>query len=509
MKIKTETDKMKTLFPDIGLKAKFLIATSLVIILLGFLTALFVNKVWTHSLKHELTHHGLIITKNLSANSTDFILTQNILKLQNLIDDMMKNEEDISYIYLISSKGMVMAHTFEDGFPAGLKGINAPAPGQAYSLKLLDTEKGYIQEFSVPLFHNLGTAHVGISENRIRKNVSQTMWTIVLITMIFLGIGILLINIIVTSALKPLKMLTAGAEKIGAGDYGHRIEVQSNDETGVLSASFNKMAFELKENIYKLEQDIIERKKTEEKLNELARELQQIIYVTSHDLRAPLVNVEGYHKEIGYSLQELNDLLKETDMPEARKEKIAFLIEKDIPESVKYIDKSVAKMDSLLAGLLRLSRSGKAKLEMDELDMNRLVHDVTSTFEYQFKEKGAGYEASGLPSCTGDLQQMNQAFSNLIGNALKYLDPSRPGMIRVSGHREDGHNIYCVEDNGIGIAPEYLGNIFDIFYQANRRSGGEGLGLSIVKKIVERHGGKVWVESEIGKGSRFYVSLPG
>ncbi|MDO8281895.1 MAG: ATP-binding protein [Thermodesulfovibrionia bacterium] len=509
MKSKAITDKIKGHFPNMGLKAKFLIATSLVIILLGMLTALFVHKERTASMYHEQEHFGSVITKNLSANATDLILTQNILRLQNHIDDIMKNEEGISYIYFISSKGKVIAHTFQDGFPAGLKGINEPAPDQEYSSKLLYTEKEYIRDFAAPVFNNLGTAHVGISESHIRKTLSQTMWTISFITLTFLGIGILLINMITNHALKPLHMLSIGAEKIGAGDYGHRIEVESNDEIGVLAAGFNKMASELKSHINTLEQDIIERKKSEEKLNELAKELQQIIYVTSHDLRAPLVNVTGYHKEIGYSLGELNALLKEIDLPEDSKEKIALIVENDIPESVKYIDKSVAKMDNLLAGLLRLSRSGKARLDMEQLDMNRMVSDVVSTFVYQLREKGAEYEASELPPCTGDLQQINQAFSNLIGNAIKYLDPKRPGMIRVSGSRKDNNNIYCVEDNGIGIPPENLDKIFDIFYQANSKSGGEGLGLSIVKKIVERHKGKVWVESVVGKGSKFCVSLPG
>ncbi|MDO8281892.1 MAG: ATP-binding protein [Thermodesulfovibrionia bacterium] len=254
--------------------------------------------------------------------------------------------------------------------------------------------------------------------------------------------------------------------------------------------------------------DITERKQADEDRKLLNKELQQIIYVTSHDLRSPLVNVEGYHKEIRYSLEALSTILKEIDIPEDKKEKIAFIIDKDIPESVKYIDASVVKMDALLSGLLRLSRSGRTELHMEKIDMKRLVSDVFDTLEYQFKEKGASHEAGELPSCTGDDKHINQVFSNLIGNALKYFDPLRPGVIKVSGYKKDGQAFYCVEDNGIGIPPEHLDKIFDIFHQVQRGKGGEGLGLSIVKKIVERHNGKVWVESEVGKGSRFYVSLP-
>ena len=257
------TDKFKSRFLNVGLKAKFLIATSMVIILLGLLTALFLNKTLTDSLYHELERHGSVITRNLSGNSTDLILTQNILKLQNLIDDMQKNEEDITYIFLVNSKGNVLAHTFEGGFPAGLKGTNIPAPGQAYSAKLLDTEEGYIRDFAVPLFNHMGMAHVGISESHLRKTLSQTMWAIILITSLFLGIGILLIDIITTNVLKPIKMLSNGAKAIGSGNYGHRVEVKTNDETGDLAATFNNMASELQSSITRLEQEIIVRLKAE------------------------------------------------------------------------------------------------------------------------------------------------------------------------------------------------------------------------------------------------------
>lgn len=316
--------------------------------------------------------------------------------------------------------------------------------------------------------------------------------------MIFAGFVLLISAIVLiifsSSLTRPLLKLKDAAKLMEEGNLDARVDIRSHDEVGMLAHAFNAMSEKLSGYLTSLK--------------EKNREVEKLIYITSHDLRSPLVNVQGYHKEIGYSLQELRAALKDTELPEDIKEKISLLINEDIVESMKHINKSVKKMDSLLSGLLKLSRSGNAKLDMKEMDMNKLFSDIISTFEYQLKEKGAGFKVSELPSCTGDLQQINQVFSNLIENALKYLDPARPGVIKVSGSRKDEESVYCVEDNGIGIAQEKLGDIFDMFYQINSRSGSEGLGLSIVKKIVERHNGKVWVESEAGKGSRFYVALP-
>jgi PAS domain S-box-containing protein len=263
--------------------------------------------------------------------------------------------------------------------------------------------------------------------------------------------------------------------------------------------------------------DITERKKIEkdrERLNiELAlknRELEQIIYASSHDLRTPLVNIHGFSKELKNSIDELTSMVRSSLPSEDIRKNADSIVEIDIAESLKYITLSVTRMDSLLTGLLRLSRLGRDKLKIEPLDMHRLLSDVLSIFEFRLKDGNVKTEISDLPACMGDELQLNQVFSNLIENALKYLGNGKAGHIRISGYKENDQSVYCVEDNGIGIEPEYRDKIFEIFHQLEpENSSGEGLGLTIVQRILQRHQGKIWLESESGTGSKFYISLPG
>jgi len=262
--------------------------------------------------------------------------------------------------------------------------------------------------------------------------------------------------------------------------------------------------------------DITDRKKGEKEREQLLielkdknKELEQIFYVASHDLRSPLVNIQGFSKELEQAFNQVRSVLQDKEVPSAVKEKLVFSLEEDIPEALQYILKSVSKMDSLLYGLLRLSRLGRAALDIKKLDMNKLMSDIIGTFEYKIKEKGIPLEIGKLPPCRGDETQINQVFSNLLDNAIKYLDPHRAGVIKISGGKEDGQVVYRVDDNGIGIAEEHQNKIYDIFHRLNPEAGsGEGLGLTIARRIIDRHAGKIWVEAEHGKGSTFFVSFP-
>ncbi len=263
--------------------------------------------------------------------------------------------------------------------------------------------------------------------------------------------------------------------------------------------------------------DITERKKAEEVRerlhNELAdknRDLQQLLYVASHDLRTPLVNAQGFSGELFHSCERLVTLLETIDnVPAEVQGELDSILKGEIPSSLNYITSSTTKMNDLLNGLLELSRIDKSEVDYKPLDMNKLIGEVVKSFEYVVKEEGIEINSEDLPSCIGNESQITRVFTNLVDNAIKYQDNKRELEIRITGKTKGGQATYGVEDNGIGIRKEQQEKIFEIFHRLNPEEiPGEGIGLTIIKKIVERHQGKIRVKSNPGKGSKFYITLP-
>lgn len=263
--------------------------------------------------------------------------------------------------------------------------------------------------------------------------------------------------------------------------------------------------------------DITKRKADEEQLHrftaELAeknKELEAIVYTVSHDLRSPLVNVQGFGKQ----LQRACDAIRAAAAAAGENGTVPVAqlkqpTEVGIPQALRFINAGVTKMESLLAGLLRYSRLGRVALTIRPLNMNGMIAEILAAMKFQLDEAKAEVKVEQLPVCEADSIQTSQVFSNLVDNALKYRDPARPLRIKIRGHIQDGQAVYEVADNGVGIAVEHQSKVFEIFHRLNPDTTvGEGLGLTIAQRVLERQHGRIWVESQSGKGSTFFVSLP-
>lgn len=265
----------------------------------------------------------------------------------------------------------------------------------------------------------------------------------------------------------------------------------------------------IREESKKLEMEIAERKLAEQEnarlnleLREKNKEMENFLYVTTHDLRGPLVNIQGFSR----NLEKYFSALAGTAAPEDKALALAR-----IPSALSFIADSSRKMDALISALLKVSRLGRVEMKPETLDMNALVRSVLASLRWQLDEAGAELEVSDLPACRADAGAVSQLFGNLVDNAAKYRSKDRPLKIRVSGEKTTyGRALYTVSDNGAGIPALDLPKIWEIFYRRPEpgAGGGEGIGLPMVRRIAEKNGGSIRVQSKEGEGSAFTVELP-
>lgn len=262
--------------------------------------------------------------------------------------------------------------------------------------------------------------------------------------------------------------------------------------------------------------DITRRKADEAKLQQSAaelaeknKEMETIVYTVSHDLRSPLVNVQGFGRQLNRACESIRAAVAAAPGGVVPVTALQPQVDVTLPQALRFINAGVNKMDSLLTGLLQYSRLGRVTLTIRSLDMNALLADILATMKFQLDEAKAEVRVGPLPPCLGDGAHTSQVFANLLDNALKYRAAARPLRVDVSGRVEHGQAVYTIADNGIGIAPEHQGKVFEIFHRLNPDiAGGEGLGLTIAQRVLERQKGRIWVESTEEVGSSFHVSLP-
>jgi signal transduction histidine kinase len=286
---------------------------------------------------------------------------------------------------------------------------------------------------------------------------------------------------------RPLRDVTAAAEAIAAGNFSMRVRSLRLDEAGRLASSFNVMAQQIEEGRRELELRVQERTAALEAAN---RELEAFSYSVSHDLRAPLRAMGGF----------ANTLIED----------YATHLPSDAQRRLEVIARNSRHMGQLIDDLLAFSRIGRQSLGLKTVDMNALANAVIGEARRADGERDVEFIVKPLPAAHGEPVLLRQVLDNLVNNAIKFTSSRRPARIEIGACSVDAAVTYYVKDNGVGFDMQYADKLFGVFQRLHRPDEfeGTGVGLAIVHRIVQRHGGRVWAESAPDQGAVFYFTLP-
>ena len=253
----------------------------------------------------------------------------------------------------------------------------------------------------------------------------------------------------------------------------------------------------------------IELEKVNRDLTDKKLEMENFLYITTHDLRTPLVNIQGFSQKLEGHITELSEAMAPAPLPGDIRDIVNKLTGESIPAALKFIEEGAHNMDTLISALLKVSRIGRVEIKPESIEMNELLAKLKDDMSFSLEQAGGTIKCGLLPPCMADLITVSQLFANLLDNAVKYRHKDRPPAISVAGEVKGGMAAYTVADNGAGIPEKELPGIWNLFL-SRRAPGkkGEGIGLPSARRIAERNGGKIKAESKEGEGTVFTVTLP-
>jgi signal transduction histidine kinase len=329
----------------------------------------------------------------------------------------------------------------------------------------------------------IGTVYLESDLRQVYLRLWRYMGILFAVTALLIPVVFLISRRLQKIISNPIEELAAVAHEVALHKrYSVRAQAHGQDEVGTLTKTFNEMLATIEERDRQLV-------KQAEELWRSNKELEQFAYVSSHDLQEPLRKITTY-----------------SQLLEA---KFKGQLDEEAAKFISNICLSVTRMHNLIKDLLTYSRMSRQDTKMEKVDLNQSLKGVIGDLESSIVEKRAEIQTDQLPVVEGNPVQMQQLFQNLLTNAIKFQGSETP-KVRVSCERKDGEWVIGVHDNGIGIEPKYSNQIFNVFQRLHARDAypGTGIGLAICKKIVEQQNGRIWVESELGKGAHFYFTWP-
>jgi len=469
------------------LRTKFSFFAMLIVVvaLLGMSVILFIFE--KRHLLQTMRESQVNAIKGLAEVCKEAIISEDDLLLMNYIQ-VVRRTTGVIYAMFVDNEGKVVVHTdinllgyvYRD--PIGVKAQSSKdLLIQYYTGK----EGGELVDVSLPVLlgqDRLGTARIGFSKVVLNKIVEDTLTMtrhrILVVTGVALCLGIFGAFVLAQLMGRPIKKLTEGAKAIGQGNLEQKILVKSRDELGDLAGEFNRMA---------------------KKLKELDQMKDDFVSSVSHELRSPLTSIKGY----------VDFILRGKAGP----------LNNKLIEYLTIVKNNTSRLGMFINDILDLAKIEAKRFELgkEALELPSLIEEMVTFFRPQAEESKIQLEAvvpTNLSLVSADPDKIRQVFTNLLSNAFKFTPEGGKVIIEAKNSGWGDFVEIAVKDTGVGIAQEDLQKIFDKFQQIKPSGGkvkkvkGTGLGLAIVKGIVEAHGGRIWVESELDKGSNFIFTLP-
>ncbi len=486
-------------FRDASIRTK-IIALSILIatLVLVLSTAAFVQH-HVHTLQLSMQMYLETMAEVVADNSAAAVQFNDATRAQTTLD-ALSLQPNVVHAQTIDPAGNVLAVYPVDSAVLSLPMNPADRPSFVAD--------GYVHVFKSIRYIDLmsteprsGTLYLRASLDPIQQQLRDAFLIAPLILTVCLTITVLLAFFAQRLISRPVLRLVRAVQEITAkGSFGVRVVKQSNDEIGVLIEEFNTMLAQIEardrqlaEHREHLEEQVAMRTSelsaTAANLARSNTELEQFAYVASHDLQEPLRMVGSY-------LQLLQ-------------RKYQGRLDASADKYIGYAVDGATRMQRMINDLLAYSRVMTRGKTPEPVDCEKALDDALANLERSIRESGAVVTRDPLPTIHADLSQLIQVFQNLVGNAIKYRRDEIPRVHVAAVRQSDGWQ-FSIRDNGIGIEPQYFERVFVIFQRLHGRDeySGTGIGLAVCKKIVERHGGRIWVESEQGVGSTFFFTIP-
>ena len=386
--------------------------------------------------------------------------------------------------------------------------------GECGGIEVTDRE-GHQELFGLATMPNLpwGVIIATPSETAF-ASISTLTQTASIISIVTILITAALSGIFILRITRPIQRLVEETKEIGKGNLDYQIKTTDKGEIGELSRAFSDMTVNLKKTMVsneRLAEEVESRKAAESKLRilnqtlewrvkerteklEIAnQELESFSYSVSHDLRAPLRHVHGF-------VELLNDHLQENTDEKSR-------------HYLEVISNATKDMGQLIDDLLSFSRIGTTQIANKKVDLNTMINEVKTAYSSEMKGRNFNWNVAQLPAIKGDANMIRLVLSNLISNALKFTRLKDPVMIEIGSEPDAEFKDYVIihiKDNGAGFDMQYKDKLFGVFQRLHSQKDyeGTGIGLANVKRIIQRHGGRVWAHGTPGEGAEFYFTLP-